>query len=56
MGKLDLMDEISHCSKAHIRWGGPVASSSMEKIKPLNTHLLGGTLKKLMAVKKGLNF
>lgn len=36
--------------------GGPVASSSMEKIKPLNTHLLGGTLKKLMAVKKGLNF
>lgn len=35
---------------------GAVVSSSMEKIRPPNTHLLSGTLKKLMAVKKGLNF
>lgn len=55
MGTSDLMDESFLLCKAHIGWS-PAVPSSMEKIKPQKAHLHGGTLKKLMAVKKGLNF
>lgn len=43
-------------SKAHIRWKEGAQPSRMEEIKPQRARVLGGMRRKLMAVKKGLNF
>lgn len=57
MSQLGSMDEVFRQKQSpHQLEGRWLSHPRMEEIKPQTAHVLGGTQRKLMAVKKGLNF